>query len=524
MKKYSYCLLGDPRAVEGIKTKKEPVLSGLWLWSKAFNQYGAKGDVRIIRNKEDIEEYDICHINLTGGDMALPQMIRDELGNSSSTKLIINTDFDPMLWGQVWEYPKFFEKSLQEADMVFQVDSIGAKYLEHMLKRKVYCLPHPVDVDGLNNYKKINREPTIVTVWHRYIPDCTTAYYAQCDVPAYKILLGYTGKVHNIGMFDKVFGYIPFLEAIEVMSKAKFGYDMYIGYSYGRAVAEFAALAVPCICSNTIEACRKLFPKTCVHPLNIKRQQEIFMSLIEHDDEYIDTFKHAYNEVKEYKPKSSYEKMVKAIEEIEDEQKRKVGGGTDKEDLWQKVQDRYERRTKEPKGESYLRFARELANQFKEWVGVQGLVLDIGCGNGKYAGGTYESMEHEYIDNKNTIIGLDPLKSFETRFPVVRGFGEEIPFQDEVFDAVIIATTLDHIKEPLIVLKEVWRVMKRGGKIFIQNSILGEGKNPWHLYTWTRDELLELISSIFVLDTYRELKNKKMGDNIFIKAYKGAKE
>ena len=517
-KKLSYVLIGDPMAVAGTMTKKEPMLSGLWLWSVAFDRYGKRGDVRLIRSKEELEEYDIVHINLTAGDLALPLMIRDELGSSSSTKLVVNMDFDPMLWGQVWDYPKFVEKALQAADMVFQVDSIGAGYIERMINRKVYCLPHPVDVDGLDKYKKIDREPTIVTMWNRYIPDCTTAYYAQRDVPAFKILLGYRGKIHNIGMFDKVFGYIPFLNAIEIMSRAKFGYDMYMGYSYGRTVVEFAALAVPCICSNTIEAARKLFPSTSVHPLDIKKQHELFWKLIKDDEEYIRVFKFAYDAAKEYKLKNSYEKMVSAIEEVEEQQSQ--NGDVHFSDEWKVIQERYERRTNEPKPENYLQFARDLARQFKEWVGVQGLVLDIGCGNGKYAGGTYESMGHEYLSRENQIIGLDPLKSYETRFPVVRAFGEYIPFQDEIFDAVTIVSTLDHIEDPMPVLKEAKRVLKKGGRIFIQNSIRERGINPWHLHTWTKEELTELVDEVFTVIDRKVIENPKMGDNIFIKGTK----
>ena len=553
MKKLSYVLLGDSVAWDKNKTKKERLHSGLWQWSRAFDEFGERGEIRLIFQKEELEKYDVCHINLTGGDMALPQRIRDELGNSSSTKLIVNMDFDPMLWGQTWAYPTLMEKSLRAADMVFQVDSRGAKYIERIINKPAYALPHPVDVNGLDKYKKEDREPTIVTIWHRYIQDCITPYYAQRGLPAFKILLGYTGQTHNIGMFDWVHKYLPFLEGIEIMSKAAFGYDMYMGYNYGRAVIEFAALAVPCVCSSTSEAGTRLFPTLAVHPLDINRQHDLFMELIENEDKKEDAYKYAYDAAKYYTIKNSYARMVDALEDVEDRQRQQTGGGTeqkadahtllgkipssnqnitriipdneivkmDDQKSWQMIQDRYEKRTGHQKPESYLKFARDLAGQFKKFVGIRGWVLDIGCGNGKYASGTYESMEHEYLDKGNNIIGLDPLESFETRFPVVRGFGEDIPFQDGVFDAVVIATTLDHVIDPLKVLNESKRVMTNNGRIFIQNYVTETETNPWHLHVWSGSTLLSLLEKAF-----KVIKTIKVGDetNGYSRFIEGAKK
>ena len=134
-----------------------------------------------------------------------------------------------------------------------------------------------------------------------------------------------------------------------------------------------------------------------------------------------------------------------------------------------------------------------------------GNVLDIGCGNGKYAGSTYEAVGHEYLSNENTIIGLDPLKSVEDRFPVVEAYGEEIPFQDNVFDAVVICSVLDHLKDPMVVLREAKRVLKDGGKAFVWNSVQEGEDNPFHMHTWNKQELVAMISEVFKIRTTREV-------------------
>ena len=318
MKKLSYCLIGDEAAFEGAKTKKEPVLSGLWQWHLAFDKYGKKGDVRLIRRKEEFEEYDCIHLNMTGGNFALPQMIRDELKNSS-TKFIMNIDFDIGSWGKSFSYPTLLEKGLQYADLVFHVESRGAKILEYILKRPVYCLPHPVDVDGLDKYKKIDREPYIVNIYHRYYPDITLPYWAIHDLPLDSVLLGYNkGTVPSLPMYDHTFSHIPFMEAIDVMSKATFGLDLFHGYNYGRIVCEFAALACPCVCSETIDACNKLFPDLAVNPFDIKKANELFLKMIKDKEFHEDIFKKGYYAASYYSQKECYLRMVKALEETEE--------------------------------------------------------------------------------------------------------------------------------------------------------------------------------------------------------------
>lgn len=509
MNKLSYCLIGDPTAVEGVKQSKDVVLSGLWQWHLAFDKFGKKGDVRLLRRKEELEEYDIIHINMTAGNLALPDMVRDELGDSSDTKLVVNIDFDVMQWGVNWVYPTILMKTVDCADMIFHVESTGADVLTHVLGRKVHTLPHPVDVVGLDRYKKSEREPTITTMWHRYIPDCTLPYFVQKDIPLYRVLLGHSGKVPTHSMYDFVYKHSPFVETIETMSRSSFGCDLYPGRSYGRSVIEFAALAVPCVCSNTIEASRRCFPELSVYPFDVAGANKKFKSIIDSSEKLVDVFTYAYDAVKYYSQENCYNRMVEAIGDIRDINKE-----------WSSIQTRYERRTLEPKPESYTRFAKQIAGEFMNFVGTVGLVLDVGCGNGKYAGGTYESIGHVYLSDTNTIIGLDPLKSSEDRFPVVNSFGENIPFQNNIFDGVVISSVLDHIVDPVVILKEAKRVLNDGGKVFIWSSVQNGVDNPYHLHTWTKESLVEMVSSVFDITRIAEVGNEPRYVSLFIEGSK----
>lgn len=317
MTKPSYCLIGDPEAVNRPEDGSDLVLSGLWQWSLSFDKHGKNGDIRLLRRKEELEEYDIIHINMTAGNLALPQMVLDELGDSSDTKLVVNVDFDVMQWGENWQYPTLLTKAVDCADMVFHVESTGANILTHVLDRKVHTLPHPVDVVGLDRHKKTEREPTIVTMWHRYIPDATTPYFAQKDIPLYRVLLGYRGKMPTLPMYDFFYRPLSFIDGIDIMSRASFGCDLYPGRSYGRTVVEFAALAVPCVCSNTIEASCRCFPGLAVDPFDVAGANKRFKELMGDDKKLVVAYEYAYVAAGYYSQENCYKRFVEALEDDE---------------------------------------------------------------------------------------------------------------------------------------------------------------------------------------------------------------
>jgi SAM-dependent methyltransferase len=87
-------------------------------------------------------------------------------------------------------------------------------------------------------------------------------------------------------------------------------------------------------------------------------------------------------------------------------------------------------------------------------------VLDLGCGRGGL-------VEVIWRDVKFAA-GLDPdIPSLSEHrapgMPVLRGVGEHLPFAGESFDLVVSVWVLEHMKEPLKVLREVARVLRPGG-------------------------------------------------------------
>lgn len=313
----SYVLIGDEQAVAGVRSKKDCLLTGLWSWHAAVNRYGSKGDVRLLRRLEDFENHTLIHVNLTGGNFGLLEYV-GELLKDSSTKLMANMDFTIANLDN-FPYSNLIKTVFKHVDIPFHVDPAGAKALEHLLGRKVWTLPHPCDIECLDKHKKEDREAYITTFYHRYHSMVNVLWLAQTKVPLYRVLVGYTkGKVPALPIFDQTLGHIPFMELVDVLSRSKFALDLFPFPVMGRAVIEAAALAVPTVCSNEIEACRRCFPDLCINPWDVKKSNELFNELIKDDDKYIEIFKNAYLKAEYYGYKACYNRLEQALEEVEE--------------------------------------------------------------------------------------------------------------------------------------------------------------------------------------------------------------
>ncbi len=97
---------------------------------------------------------------------------------------------------------------------------------------------------------------------------------------------------------------------------------------------------------------------------------------------------------------------------------------------------------------------------------VNGKVLDIGCADGTFSNEILKKTKAEKL------IGIDVLrpsvnwankhwKNHRMKFLV--GDAHKLKFSGNSFDAVFIMEVLEHVASPKLVLKEVKRVLKKGG-------------------------------------------------------------
>lgn len=104
------------------------------------------------------------------------------------------------------------------------------------------------------------------------------------------------------------------------------------------------------------------------------------------------------------------------------------------------------------------------------------IVLDIGCGNCKY----------KSKDPNDTVICLD--KRENTVANIICDVESGIPLPDNYVDKVVSIHTLEHIKDLIKVMEEIWRVCKPGAEVFVDVpywAASGAYSDPTHVRFFT---------------------------------------
>ncbi|MCW5893127.1 MAG: class I SAM-dependent methyltransferase [bacterium] len=104
-------------------------------------------------------------------------------------------------------------------------------------------------------------------------------------------------------------------------------------------------------------------------------------------------------------------------------------------------------------------------HQLDRLAGASGLdVLDWGCGTADYRR-PVESLGHRYVGLDASGSGADLLGDVHC-----------LPFGDQAFDYVLTNAVLEHVTNPFLAVREVARVLKRGGKFAGSAAFL----EPYH--------------------------------------------
>lgn len=144
-------------------------------------------------------------------------------------------------------------------------------------------------------------------------------------------------------------------------------------------------------------------------------------------------------------------------------------------------------------------FKRLKLEEFEKEKGSLRRALEIGCAEGKVL---------EILKERGwNVIGLD-VSEYEARlckklgFNVIVTTADKINFRDESFDLVVMFHTLEHTTNPMLVVRNVFNTLKKGGRLvfevpyFVDKKILFEDfSNPGHLYFFSEKGLEKMLRS-----------------------------
>ena len=146
--------------------------------------------------------------------------------------------------------------------------------------------------------------------------------------------------------------------------------------------------------------------------------------------------------------------------------------------------------------------------------------LDIGCGALPLPAYMRAAPDVKFV-------GIDPYEGDQERkFPFIQGYAEELPFDDNTFNSAVFATSLDHLKDPSVAIKEAGRVLKPGGKLFIWTSIRKNDKqyqewvvapkparyDKYHMWAFNMETIVQLVDQM----TLTSVTKVKKTELIFI--------
>ena len=143
-------------------------------------------------------------------------------------------------------------------------------------------------------------------------------------------------------------------------------------------------------------------------------------------------------------------------------------------------------------------FQRSLLAYHKAAEMVHGSVLEIGTGSGYGATVIAPHCEHFTTIDKHQgaeeIIASIPNAEYkEMNVPPLLGI------ESDTYDFVVSFQVIEHIKEDYELVKEIFRVLKPGGKLIIStpNRPMSLTRNPWHVREYSPEEFYSLLSTAF---------------------------
>jgi glycosyltransferase involved in cell wall biosynthesis len=308
-------------------------------WYRAFNAYpNWTGELRERGSlaKDDFENFDIIHLTLAGVNVQLVKDIREVLGNSSSTLLILSNDYAFENFENGFEWPTDMHEAAKCADFIFIQEPTQLGLWQHIVKEYIHkpwtvpVIPHPVNTEALKALyvKPENRLDMAVYVYHKYERQIQIPSMLLDDLGIPTLMMGYLdayalrqgrgqGRTLPAGFFNFNAGWLDWPTYSYILRHCTVGLEYYVVHSYGRVPQEYACLGIPAVCSNHSYTSTILYPGTCFSPYDLSAMRKSLERLVKDQEFWKQTADYASEKVETMNWQHSVENLLKALEERE---------------------------------------------------------------------------------------------------------------------------------------------------------------------------------------------------------------
>jgi SAM-dependent methyltransferase len=108
----------------------------------------------------------------------------------------------------------------------------------------------------------------------------------------------------------------------------------------------------------------------------------------------------------------------------------------------------------------------QLYNMLSPHIHEQHEILDVGCAMGGF-------LDFLYRKGFSRLYGVDMTETYVKHaqrskiYKIKQGNAESLPFEDHIFDVVVLEQVMEHLANPATAFKEARRVLKNGGILYI---------------------------------------------------------
>lgn len=140
---------------------------------------------------------------------------------------------------------------------------------------------------------------------------------------------------------------------------------------------------------------------------------------------------------------------------------------------------------------------------------VCGDILEIGTGTG-YGIDIIAPRCRRFVTMDKT--RSEELAAMPENVEFVQATVPPLPFADESFDYVVSFQVIEHIKRDKEFVREVRRVLKKGGKFIVStpNRPMSLTRNPWHVREYTAEQFGALLSTFTEVEAMGVAGNERV--------------